>query len=119
MQLSTHGLVQDGRNKMTREQALLDFTKGYCLVCEDNIPHFMEKQVARTINKVFDDFENDIKTAVANEHETLVMFYEDKLLECENDIKVITIDIKKQLAIAYMEGGSAMRDYFERIGEIK
>ena len=39
--------------------------------------------------------------------------------ECENDIKVITIDIKKQLAIAYMEGGSAMRDYYERIGEVK
>jgi len=70
------------------------------------------------ISEAFDDFENDIKTAVANEHETLVMFYEDKLLECENDIKVITIDIKKRLAIAYMEGGSAMKDYFERIGEI-
>ena len=33
------------------------------------------------ISEIFDDIENDIKTAVANEYETLVMFYEDKLDE--------------------------------------
>ena len=51
---------------MTREQALLDFTKGYCLVCEDNIPHFMEKQVTRTINKIFDDFESKTCSSCCN-----------------------------------------------------
>jgi hypothetical protein len=38
------------------------------------------------LDKIYDDFEHDIKVAVANKHETLVMYYEDKL-ELQDKLK--------------------------------
>ena len=88
---------------MNRNEALADFTKGYCFVCEEGIPHFMEQQVARTINKIYDDFETESLT----DNDLLAITYEAGRQAGKDSMK-------SELAKAYMEGSESGRESMEK-----